>query len=614
MNITEMSMIASMLALVSALNGCTPEITMDGSGFRTTNVDIVSVSSDKTVYALSESVGISAMLENASEYDLNIESVNVVVKNLSDSEMPVVGTSSFPYEASFASGEQHPLELDDVFTVPAEALPGTVYSLDLEFVLEEGISTYRRGTFIRVEPDKETLLTYSVDKTDYNGLDIFTFRGGMSAEYGVTQSLASLSGGLSGTWKQGNGGGPEPVYATADFLERSLDYTVEKYEEVLGSENAPVETVVIGTGAPSVSYLSTSMDAVYLPIHFLVSANTEYEIDALLRNAGYDGYSAYATFGYDASMTGVGVAWIKLLEMPEQYKDFIRRHSVKNVIVYGVGENAFGETYGRKVIHDSARKDFSHGTIYMQYTGGGTEGDISAITERIHDYKSLKLSDMIHIADWESGVTDAQINAFASAAKELGCSAYSLTAPDDMIWIYNIASEFQLCMLAENSGSIPAEGLAGVCFNEYLVSHPLYELYCGYAPLLYWQFTDPAATAGRCFNELNTVVYRYFPMTDLTKVRYFLNSNYNRDNIREALVSTYGVPGTSVSVRDQSDADIWNPDNGMSAPVEKMAEDIVSRIGIETWDTAMSMIKYITIDDLRTLCGYYGSSISFVEH
>lgn len=55
------------------------------------------------------------------------------------------------------------------------------------------------------------------------------------------------------------------------------------------------------------------------------------------------GFPSYATLGYDASMADVGVAWIKFLELPDVYLQFIENHQVKNVIFLGVGENVQSE-------------------------------------------------------------------------------------------------------------------------------------------------------------------------------------------------------------------------------------------------------------------------------
>ena len=71
-----------------------------------------------------------------------------------------------------------------------------------------------------------------------------------------------------------------------------------------------IKRVVVGTGIASVSYFATNDGGSYLPIHYLVSANSASEVQAILDYSNQNGYASYATLGYDGSMPGVGVAWI----------------------------------------------------------------------------------------------------------------------------------------------------------------------------------------------------------------------------------------------------------------------------------------------------------------
>ena len=143
--------------------------------------------------------------------------------------------------------------------IPEETRPGAigVYQKDPD---SEELS-YQ--SFFRIVNDT-MLTTYEINKENYNGIDVFTLDGGMSAEYAVQKSLANLTASVSHTWKIGNGGGPAPVWGTPNFLIRSAEKTVDLYNENLGP-NKPVETVIISTGVPVVPYLSAVLDAVVLP-------------------------------------------------------------------------------------------------------------------------------------------------------------------------------------------------------------------------------------------------------------------------------------------------------------------------------------------------------------
>lgn len=124
---------------------------------------------------------------------------------------------------------------------------------------------------------------------------------------------------------------------TPDFLQQSVQHTVDLYNEYLG-KSKKLKTVIIATGVPAVPYLSAAMEAPVLPLHFLVSVNSTKEVSSILEYSSQAGVPCYATLGYDASMDDVGVAWIKLLALPDEYRKFIIEHEVENVIIAGIGK------------------------------------------------------------------------------------------------------------------------------------------------------------------------------------------------------------------------------------------------------------------------------------
>ncbi|MCS2824341.1 hypothetical protein NXW78_26700 [Bacteroides ovatus] len=71
--------------------------------------------------------------------------------------------------------------------------------------------------------------------------------------------------------------------------------------------------MVVGTGIASVSYFATMMGAAYLPIHYLVSANSASEVQAILDYSNQNGYASYATLGYDGSMPWSGSCLDKII-------------------------------------------------------------------------------------------------------------------------------------------------------------------------------------------------------------------------------------------------------------------------------------------------------------
>lgn len=64
-------------------------------------------------------------------------------------------------------------------------------------------------------------------------------------------------------------------------MQRSVRKTVELYNSEIGAATK-IKRVVVGTGIASVSYFATMMGAAYLPIHYLVSANSASEVQAIL--------------------------------------------------------------------------------------------------------------------------------------------------------------------------------------------------------------------------------------------------------------------------------------------------------------------------------------------
>ena len=121
--------------------------------------------------------------------------------------------------------------------------------------------------------------------------------------------MVAFDQGMAATMEEAPQGGTYPVAPTPEFLQRSVRKTVELYNSEIGAATK-IKRVVVGTGIASVSYFATMMGAAYLPIHYLVSANSASEVQAILDYSNQNGYASYATLGYDGSMPGVGVAWI----------------------------------------------------------------------------------------------------------------------------------------------------------------------------------------------------------------------------------------------------------------------------------------------------------------
>ena len=449
-------------------------------------------------------------------------------------------------------------------------------------------------TCIRVASDS-ILTTYRIDKENFNGLNVYKLDGGMSAEYAVEKSLSNLTGNISQTWNIGPGGGPSPVWSTSDFLEKSLQYTIQLYDRELGKDKE-LETIIISTGIPVTPYLSAALKAPVLPLHFLVSANSCREIQSILNYASQKGYSSYATLGYDASMAGVGVAWIKLLDIPDEYTDFISRHRVKNVILAGVGENVLGESYARRILPSPGIGRYTPGSIYLQYTNHGSQQDMRTITANIVDYEIQKLDTVCMIADWESGILDQQIKSFGKKLNQIHIDCYALTTPNNMINLYNLATNIALEYIKKNESLI--KGPSQITFNEYLISEPMYELACGHIPLLYWQFVPPALTVQRLNDYTVRAINRVFPLTQVKKMKIHLNARVGKYELAQELKENQY---SHVTMRADHIEEIWNLTDGLNAPCEMIAYDITNHIGVSTYQANINQLQPLSINDITRL-------------
>ncbi len=453
-----------------------------------------------------------------------------------------------------------------------------------------GKTTY--SSYFRIV-DSTMITTYDIEKTKHEGLNVFTLDGGMSAEYAVQKSLTDLCGAISHTWKIGPGGGPNPVWGTPDFLVSSIDKTISLYNENLG-KTTPIETVIISTGVPVIPYLSATLNAVVLPLHFLVSVNAIKEIESILNYSTANGYPSYATLGYDASMDDVGVAWIKMLDIPKEYKEFISDHQVKNVIIAGIGQDVHSESFCRKLKGSGQQQEeYSDGSLYILYTQSGSPFDIASLSSHLKDYDENELEEGKFLADWESGIIDHQIKTFSTTiCKDTKAKPYTLIAPSDMGHMYNLAVNLSLAYLKKN-------GIAanGVVLNEYLISHPKYELSHGKIPLLYWQFTPAATTINTLDNYITAATTDYFPEVRLKEKNIHINARIGKYDLENELKSR-GYSNTTK--RLDHIEEIWNTEDGINAPCEFIAHDIICS-GIPGYQERIKAHASLTMEDLGNL-------------
>lgn len=415
---------------------------------------------------------------------------------------------------------------------------------------------------------------YTIAHCRSQGVDVFALDGGMSAEYAVEKSLEALTGGVSHSWftlPEKDGQGPRPVYATPEFLERSVARTVEYYDEYLGKDRV-YDTVLLSSGVMPAAYVSRVMKAPVLPLQYLVSANSVRELERIGEYSGSRGLSCYLTYSYDASMKSIGVAWCELLRLPEAYREFLRRHQVKTVLFLGSSGVKDGETTARRVITDSraAAQGIHHGDIFLMYPGvsnwengrprKGLEETQRLLKEHVTDFEELTLAPgFIRMGDWESGLEPEQLAGIeADLQKALPDIAVARLLKEDALELYRCAPRLMGRFLQKNRRRLPdpRQLVRGVVLNPYLLAHPLYESYCQQLPCLYWQFTDPRVLArDRAGRDIAQALEEFCPETERNGLPFHINATQNfggfqADALRQALEET-GAEAVTLNPRQE---------------------------------------------------------------
>jgi len=543
----------------------------------TAEIQVSNLNIDRETYDQGDVVQVSYQLTNATSHKQSHEKIEIQVKSLLNTSAPPLATKEIDLSISLIPGEERTVTSEILLSIPSDAIAGPygIYVTHGRNQLEN--SEYQ--TFFRIM-DKARLTCYEVSQSQWeDDFPVYLLNGGMSAEYAVQKTAESLGAGFSHTWfVSAPGSGPQPVFATPSFLRSSVQYTVDFYDRTLGEETS-FDTVILSPGVSSLPYLSNAMRAPVLPLQFLVSFDTMKEVQAVLDQSKKDGYSAYTTVGHDGSVAN-GVAWIKLLDLPDPYTEFLRRHQVKNIILMGCTGTFGGETKSRRVVASAVRQEYQPGSIYVMYPGTSAN-DEATLQEKIKDLADVRLEeDFIQVADWESGIVEEQIAPICTSAQEVDSieSVVALTA-DDTINLYNLATYVTVAFIHKNDGVLGDVGqpIKGITLNPYLISHPIYEVRSKYVPLLYWQGVPPQATVDR----LNTVAFKairsFFPDAELGELTVHLNSSNNcgAEFFATPLKKVLKSKGFSnIRVNDYSIDEVWNPTDGMQSPCEQIAEQV----------------------------------------
>ena len=484
------------------------------------------------------------------------------------------------------------------------------------FTLSESVSV-PLGTFWTNPANSRQV--YDITRTTYNSLPVYLLKGGMSAEYTVEKALANLDQGISHTWDVRSNagvpdladGGPLSVLPTSNFLDSAVTKTVQLYNKYLGATTT-FNTVIISVGVASVPYFSQAFKAPVLPVHFLVSTNSIGQVRSVLQGAKKGGYSCYATAGYDPSVLGEGVAWIKLRTLPAKYRQFLIDHNVQNVLLIGGDEKSIGETSARRVVlPEGSGDDYSNGSIYMMNIGEA-EG-LTKMQEYYKDYADYPKEDAKNIADWEGSISDVQFVNFAQSVSSIsyassgGTNTYinvkAITGPES-VDLWQIAVDVMLKFYKKNKTASQFTSIAGIALNEYLVGFPGWETAKTYIPFLWWQ--NPYAALPTANRLLGPVVSKitdsYSNSSDPKSFYYYFNNKANRSFLADTLKSVGKIPATQFYQNSRNKADVWDTSDGMTSPSELIAVDITTGTGGYTaYRTKLSGLTALTFTDLEEM-------------
>ena len=545
---------------------------------------------DKSVYAIGEIVQLGSIeFKNNSDEEVKIDSIWVEVGRASNNGNQVELLIKVNEDIIVKGGES---ELISDLEINTKGMVNNAYlihlgvqlsSTDSLKVLDQ--SELRYVSFFRTATD-ESNLNYFIEEEDFNGLPVYKLHGGLSAEYAVQKSAANLNRGISHSWTDIK----PPRQSSPDFLQRSIEQTMDFYNDELGV-STPIKRVIISTGVTPISYISRVMDAPILPLHYLVGASTTKEIQTILDHANSNELSAYATYGHDYSLsTTQGVAWVKLLDLPAEYKQFIIDHQVEEVVFFGATSSGGGEKAARQFQNNVGHRE--PGSIYLMYFAGAqAEGYLRQV---IKDFSTSLLGSLISIADWESGIIQKQVdNMSETIATSTGVSNQALvTATGDDIHLWNLASYAMLKFFKVNNLTP-----TGISLNPYLAGHPFYESYFGIVPFTYFNHGEfpLSAHTDRIEGMLTTAFSNYFPETQITGMNVYANTGTRSDFFNWFQDEGYA------SVNNLPYGDVWDLMDGNQTPSEARASELTNQVSAGELKIWGDELIYLSIQDLKNI-------------
>ena len=556
-------------------------------------VEVTRSLTDKTTYFIGDDVTVGSFeINNLSDETVSFDSVWIEIGRASNNGVQVEYSAQIEVTDVLDGGESVTVP---PITFSTEGLVNNSYlvhigaqlgSPDETKILSQSVRKYL--TFLRITEDVDKL-SFTIDQERLGDLPVYQLRGGLSAEYAVQKSLASLNRGISHSWSDIN----PPRLSSPDFLQRSIERTINIYNETLGGSRK-IKTVFLSTGITPVTFIAGAMDAPILPLHFLVGASTTKEIQTILDFANQNGTPAYATYGHDYSLsTTQGVAWIKMLELPIEYQQFLIDHQVEEIVFLGATASGGGEKAARQ--YQNGVNHRQAGSIYLMYFARlQAEGFLRRV---IKDFNPNDLGSLINIEDWESGIIQRQVDNMTAVIRQNTAvnSLALVTSSVNDIHLWNLATYATIKFFHVND-RIPK----GVSLNPYLAGHPFYEKFQGLIPFTY--FNSPAIPVtshiGRVNGMLTNAVAHFFPDVAINDLAFIANSGTSSDFFLALQEEGY-------TVSNLPNKDVWDLADGLDTPAEVRAMKLIDTSTQQERLEWAEQVQYLTLSDLKELASIF---------
>ncbi len=255
-----------------------------------------------------------------------------------------------------------------------------------------------------------------------------------------------------------------------------------------------------------------------------------------------------------------------------------------------------------KMVLQANNSQYSPGSVYVMYPGGGTTQDETALTAKLNDYTTVPInSQLINIADWESGITQTQLTNFSQHIKSGTSASVTQVSSDNDISLWDLATYVMLAFFNKNNIT-----LNGISLNPYLLGNPFYEMRFGYIPFAYWQGNLSSTTTSRLLGTTAPAVSKYYPATTFNQLTLWMNSSNNfgggqnegtlQTSLKSNGFSTFRTNNYSVD-------EIWNSGDGMNSPCELRAVEMLknySPMDLVAWNQSLIPLAAADLTQIAT--------------